>query len=237
LTWSTSYGNGIAIGSAVSSSKQWSVGNAIRDNISGSEFATSYYDQNNVLVTVDDDDVDTIEAAASLVSLGTGNFVINWTNASPTHDRAFSVLVVDADPGSIDVGTFTEPASTGTQVVNVSSTADSIRGVMIYSNGFSSSGINHDALMSIGGASGTGATDQGVVSTGDEDTAGEGNTISSRINKTGSIIKTILPADTATSSTTTSEAALSAMGTQDQFSLNWTTRSGTRRNHYIVFGT
>jgi hypothetical protein len=237
ISWDTTIGNAVCIGAATSSTKRWSVGNGTRDGISSNEFATSYYDQTNVLVSIDDDDPETVEAAASLVSLNTGNFVLNWNNAPTTTTNAFSVLVIDSDVGSgIDVGTFNEPGATGTQVVNVDTSVDSVKGVMIFNNGFATSGIQLDALMSIGGASGTGATDQGVVSVGDDDTAGSGDTINSRVNKTGSVIRTIFPAATAASSTTTSEAALSTLGT-DQFSLNWTARNSTRRNHYIVFGT
>ncbi len=237
ISWDTTVGSAVCIGAATSSTKRWSVGNASRDSISSKEFATSYYDQTNVLVSIDDDDPETVEASASLVSLNTGNFVLNWNNAPTSTTNAFSALVIDSDVGSgIDVGTFNEPGATGTQVVSVDASVDSVKGVMIFNNGFATSGLQFDALMSIGAASGTGSTDQGVVSVGDDDTAGSGNTISSRVNKTGSVIRTIFPAATAASSTTTSEAALSALGT-DQFSLNWTARNSTRRNHYIVFGT
>ena len=235
IPWDNAHGSSISIGSAVSSSKQWSVGNGIRDSASSSEFSYSYYDQNNVLISIDDDDTNSTEAEATLVSLNTGNFVVNWTDSPTTSSKQFSILVIDADPGSIDVGTFNEPASTGTQVVNVASTVDTVRGLMIFNNGHVNSGFNLDSLMSIGGASST--TDQGVISVGDDDTAGSGDTINSRVNKTGSIVKTIFPAATAASSTTTSEAAISSIATPDQFSLNWTSRNSTRRNHYIVFGT
>jgi hypothetical protein len=236
VSWDVAYANAVCIGAAVSSTQRWTVGNAIEADVSSSEACRSYYDQTNVLVSIDDDDTGVVEATAALTSLNTGNFVLNWTDAPTSTTNAFSVLVIDADVGSIDVGTFNEPATTGTQVVSVASTVDAVKGVMIFNNGFATSGLQLDALISIGGASGTGATEQGVISVGDDDINGVGNSISSRVNKTGSIIRTIFPAATAASSTTTSEAALSALGT-DQFSLNWTARNSTRRNHYIVFGT
>jgi hypothetical protein len=233
-SWSTTMGNAIAIGSAVSPSKQWSVSNTTEDarSTSTTVYARSYYDQTNVIVTLDDDVGETVEAAGTLVSLNTGNFVVNWTNAPTSSTNVFSALVIDGN--NIDVGTFNEPAATGSQVVSVASTVNTVKGLMIFNNGFATSGVQTDALMSIGAASGTGATDQGVVSVGDDDLSGATRT--ARINKTGSIIRTIFPAATATSSTTTSEASVSSLATADQFTLNWTARDSTRRNHYIVWG-
>lgn len=233
--WSATNGNAITIGAATSSTKQWSVGNTTEDarSTSTTVYARSYYDETNVLVTLDDDVGETVEAAASLVSFNTGNFVLNWNNAPVSSTVVFSALCIDTN-NVIDVDSFSEPASTGVQNVAVASTVNNIKGLMLFSNGFATSGVQTDALMSVGGASGTGATDQGVVAIGDDDLSG--NTRTARINKTGSIMKVIFPTATATSSTTSCECALSSLATQDQFSLNWGTRSGTRRMHYIVFG-
>ena len=89
--------------------------------------------------------------------------------------------------------------------------------------------------MLIGGASNT-TTDQGLVVTGEND--GVSTTETVRLNKTGAIIKSITVNATPTSSTTTAEASLSSVSTQDQFTLNWTTADTTaRKHHYIVFGS
>jgi hypothetical protein len=232
-SWSTTMGNAISIGAATSPSKQWTVANVNEDNRATSTvFAQTYYNQTHVLTCLDDDS-GTVEALGSLLSLNPGNFVINWTDPPTATANIFSALVIDGD--NVDVGTFIEPGATGTQVVPVATTVNSVKGLMLFNNGLAAgtAGLAADALISIGGASGTGATEQGCVSTGDDDVSG--STITARINKTGSVVRTIFPTATATSSTTTSEAAVTALGT-DQFSLNWTTRTGSRRNHYIVWG-
>jgi hypothetical protein len=232
--WSATNGNAITIGSATSSTRQWSVGNSTEDakSTTAEIYARGYYDETNVLVGLDDD-TGAVESAASLVSLNTGNFVLNWNDAPVSSTVVFSALCIDTN-NVIDVDSFSEPASTGVQNVAVASTVNNVKGVMLFSNGQATSGVQTDGFMSVGGGSGTGATDQGTVATGDDDLSG--NTRTARINKTGSIMKVIFPTATATSSTTSCEASLSSLATQDQFSLNWGTRSGTRRMHYIVFG-
>ena len=231
--WSAANGNAITIGAGTSSSKQWSVGNTTEDarTTSSTVYARSYYDETNVLVTLDDDAGEIVEAAASLVSLGTGDFVLNWNNAPVSSTVVFSALCIDAND-AIDADTFIEPAATGVQNVTVASTVNTVKGLMLFNNGQATSGVQTDVYMSIGGASGT--ETQGLVSVGDDDQGAA--TRSARINKTGSIVKVIFPTATATSSTTSCEASLSSVATPDQFSLNWSVRSGSRRNHYIAFG-
>lgn len=234
-SWSTSIGNAAAIGSGISDTKRWSVANTGEDarTTSSEVYARGYYSEASVVAAIDDD-TGAVEGLANVSSFSTGSFVLNWTDAPPASTSVFSALVLDtgSDTGIIDVGSFNEPASTGIQNISVAATVNQVKGVMIFTNGQATSGITNDSIMSIGAGTGTGATEQGCVSVGDDDVSGATRT--ARINKTGSIIKTIFPDATASSSTTNNEASLSALGT-DQFSLNWSTRSGTRRCHYIVF--
>lgn len=234
-SWSTAYGDVMTIGAGTSSTKRWNIGNTSESarTTSTDVYSRGYYTESSALVAIEDDS-GVVDAEANVSSFSAGSFVLNWTNAPPTSTPYFSALVLDTGANTIiDVGSFTEPASTGTQNISVASTVDVVKGVMIFSNAQSTSGITNDQLMSVGGGTGTEATAQGSVSVGDDDVSTATRT--ARINRTGSIIRCIFPTATATSSTTDCEAALSALGT-DQFSLNWTTRSGSRRFHYIVFG-
>ena len=232
--WATTMADAISIGSAAGTTKQWSIANNGEDaqSIAADFFARSYYDSSNVLVGIDDD-TGSIEMVATLSSFGTGNFVLNWTDAPISSTAIFSALCIQG--GNIDVGGFAEPGATGTQVTNVASTVNTAVGLMIYNTNTTASGLNTSgSFFSVGGASGTGASAQGVVTVGDPDATSATQPV--RINKTGSIVKTILPTAIATSSTTSSEASVSALGV-DSFTLNWSARDSTRRNHFVIFGT
>ena len=230
--WSTTMANAITIGSAAGTSKQWSVGNITRDNINAvaDYCAYGYWDSSNVLVGLDDDSAN-VEMVATLSSFGTGNFALNWTDAPVISTAVFSALCIEG--GNIDVGGFVEPGAPGTQVTNVDSTVNQIAGLMLYNNMNATSGRTATSHLSVGGATGTGASAQGVVTVSDEDNYGA--SLTCRMNKTGSIVKTIQAVHTATSSTTVSEASVTALGV-DQFTLNWSASNAARRNHYIVFG-
>jgi hypothetical protein len=231
VDWATTTAQSIAIGGATSTSKQFSVANVNEDGVSPADVWTSY-STTNCIVQVDDD-TGTQEMAGSLNSFGTGNFTINWTDAPPATNRAFSVLALDSP--NVDIGVITQPAATGTQVTNTASNVNTFSGLMIFSNAQTTGTTQSVAQLEIGGASGTGATAQGVVVAGENDAANPTET--ARINRTGKVIKTIGVNGTVASSTTTSEADLSAIATQDQFTLNWTTADATaRKHHYIVFG-
>lgn len=228
--WSTSQGQSIAIGAGTSSSKQFAIVNVNKDGVNPSDVYTSFYTVSSVVGF--DDDTGTEEAEAAISSFGTGTFTLNWSNAPPTTNRVFSALVIDSP--NVDVGTFTQRSGTGTQVVNTGTNVDNVRGLMILSNGQTTGATQSTARMMIGGASST--SSQGVVNTGENDNISPTET--ARINKTGVIIKSITVNGTVASSTTTAEAALSSVSTQDQFTLNWTTADATARtHHYIVFGS
>jgi hypothetical protein len=232
--WDSVNAQAIQIGAAASSTKQFSILNVNEDAQSGSDVYTKYA-TDHCLVTHDDDSGATQEYAAQFVSFGTGNgqFTLNYTDAFGSGTRYFSVLAIDIP--NVDVGLITQPAVTGTQVVNVDTNVNNVAGVMVFSNAQTVNTTQNAAQLAIGGASGIGATDQGVVVAGENDAAS--TTETARINRTGKIIKTITPNATATSSTTTSEADLSSVATQDQFTLNWTTANATARKfHYIVWG-
>jgi hypothetical protein len=233
--WFSTNAQSIQIGAAVSSSKQFSIVNVNEDgNSAGADVATSYA-TDHCLVSYDDDNAGTQEYAAQLVSFGSGNgqFTLNYTDPISVATRVFSVLALDIP--NVDVGLITQPAATGTQVINTDTNVNGVAGLMIFSNAQTTGTTQSTAQLSIGGASGTGSTVQGVVTTGENDAANPTET--ARINRTGKIIKTIGVNGTVASSTTTSEADLSSVATQDQFTLNWTTADATaRKSHYIVFG-
>jgi hypothetical protein len=231
--WSTGNAYNISIGAAVSSSKQFSVANTIEDNQAAADAYTVYH-TDHVFVGLDDD-TGAQEMSAAFVSFGTANgqFTFNYTDPRSVTNIPFSVLALDSP--NIDVGLITQPAATGTQVVNVGTNVNSVSGIMVFSNAQTTTGIQNASQLMIGGASGTGATDQGVIVAGENDAASPTET--AKINRTGKIIKTIAPNNAVASSTTTGEADLSSISTQDQFSLNWTTANATaRKHHYIVFG-
>lgn len=231
--WFTTNAYSIQIGAATSATKQFSLSSVSEDGQSTSDCWTGYA-TDHCLISFDDDS-GAQEYAAKLASFGSGNgqFTLNYTDPISVATRGFSVLVLDAP--NVDVGLITQPTTTGTQVVNTDAIVDSVMGMMIFSNAQTTGTTQSVAQFEIGGASGTGATAQGVVTTGEND--GVGTTETARINRTGKIIKTIDVNATAASSTTTSEADLSSISTQDQFTLNWTTANATqRKHHYIVFG-
>jgi hypothetical protein len=231
--WSTGNALTVSIGAAVSSSKQFSVVNTIEDAQAASDAYTAYY-TDHVLVGFDDD-TGAQEMAAQFVSFGTGNgqFTLNYTDPRSVGTIPFSVLALDSP--NVDVGLITQPAATGTQVVNTDTNVNSVAGIMVFSNAQTTTAIQNTAQLMIGGASGTGSTAQGVIVVGENDAASPTET--ARINRTGKIIKTIAPNNAVASTTTTSEADLSSVSTQDQFTLNWTTANATARKfHYIVFG-
>lgn len=230
--WATSQGQSVSIGAATSAAKQFSVINVNKDNVNPSDTYTSYYTVSTVVGF--DDDTGNEELEGSLSSIGTGTFTLNWTNAPPTTTRVFSVLAIDSP--NVDIGIITQRSGTGTQVVNTDTNVSTVRGLMLFSNAQTSGATASAMQLMIGGASGTGSTAQGLVLTGENDA--KSPTETGRINKTGKVIKTITPTSTVASTTTTSEADLSSLSTQNQFTLNWTTADSTaRKHHYIVFGS
>jgi hypothetical protein len=233
IGWRTSQGQNISIGAAKASSKQFSVVNVNEDTQSAADTWTAYSTGHVVLGY--DDDSGSEEHAAMFSSFGTANgqFTLNWTNASSSATNTFSVLAVDSP--NTDVGIITQRSGTGTQAVTTDTNVNTVAGLMFFSNGQITGTTQSAAHLSIGGASGIGSTAQGLVVSGENDGANPTETV--RLNRTGKVIKTITPNNVATSSTTTSEADVSALTTQDQFTLNWTTADTTaRRIHYIAFG-
>ena len=231
INWDTASGQAIAIGAGTGSSKQFSVVNVCRDNIASADDYTAY-DTTKVILGYDDDS-GSQEMAASIVSFGAGNVVLNWTDSPPTSTKAFSVLAIDSP--NTDVGIITQPNNvTGNQTTNTAATVNSVKGLMIYTNGQTSGTVANTARITIGGGSGSGATDQGLIATGENDASDPAD--SARQNKTGSVTKTFTVTATSTASTTETEAAIQSLGT-DQFTLNWTTiDASTRKFHYMVFG-
>ena len=233
LGWSSSYAQSISIGAGKLSPslKQFAVTNANDDDVGTTDVETRFL--TNACLTSTADNVDANELMrASLSSCSAGSFTMNYSNSPSSSSHVFSVLVLNS--ANIGIGTITQPASTGTQVVTTDTNVDSVRGIMMYSNGQVTADTYYStAEISIGGSSGT-TTNQGVTTTNeihDLDTS-----VTVRTNKTGSIAKIVTANATATSSTTDAETAVSAMGT-DQFTLNWTVTSSTaRKYHYIVFG-
>jgi hypothetical protein len=233
IGWASTNAQSIAIGAATSSSKQFAVVNVNEDGQVGSD-TWSAYATDHVLLGYDDD-TGSQEFAAQLQSFGTANgqFTLNYTDPISVSTRTFSVLVLDSP--NIDVGLITQRSGTGTQVVTTGTNVDTVRGLMVFSNAQTTGTTQNIAQMMIGGASNT-TTGQGVVVTGENDAVS--TTETARINKTSAVIKTITVNGTVASSTTTSEAALSSISTQDQFTLNWTTADSTaRKHHYVVFGS
>lgn len=227
---STSYA--ISMGAAISATKQFSVCNESEDAQGVTDVNTSYY-TDHCLVAVDDD-TGTIEYSAKLSSFGQGTFTLNYTNAPTSSTYKFTVLAINHP--YVDIGMVTQPAgSTGTQVVNVDINENTPVCIMMFSNKQTSGTRIDDCHISIGAASST--ADQGLIVSHDTDDVS--TSVSARQNKTGSILKNITSAATASSSTTHAEAAVSAMNTADQFTLNWTTvaDSTARKSHYIVFGS
>jgi hypothetical protein len=233
LGWASTNAQSISIGAATSSTKQFAIVNVNEDGQSGSD-VWSAYATDHILLGYDDDS-GVQEFAAQLQSFGTANgqFTLNYTDPISVSTRAFSVLVLDSP--NVDVGLITQRSGTGTQVVTTGTNVDSVRGLMVFSNAQTTNTTQSTAQMMIGGASNI-TTGQGVVTSGENDAASPTET--ARINKTSAVIKTIGVNGTVANSTTTSEAALSSISTQDQFTLNWTTADATaRKHHYIAFGS
>jgi hypothetical protein len=235
VDWSTANGQCISISAAKSSARQFAV-TTLNDDASGTSDTISRYDISNCTILGYDDDTEALEMQGNLVSFGTGTFTINWIDAPPVTGAAFSVLVMDAP--NIDVGTITQKTNgTGTQAYSTDTNVDNVKGLMMFTTG-QTTAATWDAwsMISIGGASGTGSTAQGLTVTRDND--GADPTESARLGKEGSITKVITATATATSSTTQAEAALSAIATADQFTLNWTivADATARKYHYIVWG-
>jgi hypothetical protein len=232
LDWTTGTAQSISIGAAVSTAKQFSISNVSEDGASSSDVKTAY-STTHCLVHYDDDD-GSLEMTGSLNSFGAGTFTIDWIDAPSSSSRSFSVLALDAP--KVDVGIFTQPNNvTGNQVVNTASTVDAVKGVMVFSNGETSTAVADASRISIGGGTGTGASNQGVIACSEIDGASDSITV--KIQKSGAIAKIVTAHDTAASSTTQAEASLNALGT-DQFTVNWSVIDSTlRKFHYIAFGS
>ena len=229
--WSTTWGNAVAIGAATSSSARWAVSNVSEDNQAVADTGRAHVND-KVIHCFDDDSSVTIDASADFVSFGTGDFTINVTTPPPTSVRMFSALVID-DP-NIAVGSITQPTSTGTQVINTATNVDNVHGAMFFGNQQSTSGISATAALTIGGASGTETTSQGLILARDNDAADP--TVSVRLHRNNMVIRSVNAAATASSSTTTSQADVDALGT-DQFTLNWSNADGVGRvSYYWVIG-
>ena len=232
--WNTTFGTSISVGAAVSSSDQWNVSTMSRDGQAASSTArdASRSTTSFLIVHLDDDSITVFDSRAEFVSFGSGTFTINYFTAPVQSTRCFSALVID-DP-NIDVGAITEPnGTTGSQNITTATNVDEVKGLMMFNTGFGTLDFAGSKI-SIGGASGTTSSEQGMISSGETDTS-VSSTVTVRLNKTGSVIKSIDPAATATSSTVTSEASVSALGT-DQFTLNWISTDGTRLSYYFVIG-
>ena len=230
LGWNTAYGNAVAIGAATSSTARWAVSNMAQDAATVANTARSHV-ADKVIHCFDDDAV-AIDASADFISFGTGTFTINVTTAPPATNRGFSVLVID-DP-NIAVGSITQPSSTGTQVINTATNVDDVQGAMFFGNQQSTSGTSGTAAITIGGASGTAATEQGLTLARDND--GADPTVSVRQHRNNMVIKSVSATATASSSTTSSQADVNAFGT-DQFTLSWANADGVGRvTYYWVIG-
>lgn len=232
--WATGFGAVFAVGSAVSSTNRWSLTNVSRDATSASNARTASKSYDTECLSVNDDDfTNVIEIEADFDSFGTGTFTLDHMDPPIASTRKFSALVID--DANIGIGEIVEPATTGTQNITTSANVDEVKGVIIYGMDTNTHGTSEPdyARIYIGGATGTPSSEQGLMSAGDNDTFSP--TASAKITKTGSIIKSISEAATASSSSTTSEASLSALGT-DQFTLNWSSRSGSRKYLYFTIG-
>lgn len=228
--WSTAYGISISMGAATSASKQFSVGMVSVDAQATTDTA-SYYDTTNCIVGLDDDSTTVVESTATLVSFAQGQFTVNWTDA-PVSTKVFSALVLDSP--NIDVGTFTQPSVTGNQTVNTATTVNAVKGLMLFNNRKDTSGLTAVGAMSIGGGSGTGAGQNGVISVVETDAAADSNCV--KYQGVNRVIRTQTGNAVAASSVMSTEATLNALGT-DQFTVNWGTVDATlRKVHYIVFG-
>lgn len=229
-SWSIGFGNAVAVGSATSSSARWTVSNVSRDATAVADSARSYK-TDKVLSVFDDDNTTLLEVEADFESFGTGTFTLNHTTAPPLATKCFGALVID--DSNIAVGSLTEPATTGTQVISTAANVDDVKGVMFYQNQNTSAGIATSSAISVGGASGPTSSEQGVISARDADNADP--TIAVRIHRNNMVIKSISEASPVSSSSTTSEADLDSFGT-DQFTLNWSSRNSTRTTLYWAIG-
>jgi len=231
-SWSTLFGNTITIGAGVSSSKQFSVANMSVDASLSIDTKTAY-STTNTIIAHDEDTGNIQTSAAAYSSAAPGSITLNWTDAPASTTDSFSILAIDST--GIDVGIITQPNNvTGSQVTNTDTNVGLVRGLMIFSNSQSSGTLTDNSALTVGAASGTGSTAQGLISISDPDNVGTSTSV--RVQRTGAITRTFSANATSASSTTTTEASVSNLGT-NQFTLNWTTiDANTRKYHYIAFG-
>jgi hypothetical protein len=224
-------GLSISIGAAKSSTKQFCTMNVSEDGRSPSDCYSGI--ATDAVIYNGDDDDGSVDWKASLSSFGAGNFALNVLTDPGESSRPFSVLALDAT--GIDVGNFIQPNNVlGNQTISTATNVGQARGLMIFNNGTENSSTSSRMRLIVGGGSGSGAAEQGLIAVGETDAAS--TTETARKSKTGSITLSFTPNVTASSSTTQIEASLSSLGT-NQFNLNWTTITANARIlHYIVWG-
>src|SRR5687768_5319969 len=210
IGWSTAYGQAISISASKlsPSTKQFAITN-LSDDGSGTADTNVVYEDTNCAIVGYDQATELLTMRGTLSSFGTGQFTINWTDAPNSTTDAFSVLTMDSP--NVGIGIITQPTSSGTQVVTTDTNVNTVAGLMTFTNGqvtASTSVIEANPMLCIGGASGTGAN-QGLIAVGENDGADPTQTV--RINRTSKVIKSITANATAASSTTTSEAEVTSM--------------------------
>ena len=153
---------------------------------------------------------------ADFVSWDSDGVTLNWTAAPSSSSNHLFFLFFGGD-GDWDLGKVTKRTTTGTTEISPSS--NTIEGIMLFSNNKEESTATQvDLDISLGLATGTGATDQGGVWSGDQDDAADSETAKYTDDSNALVFGT--PNATASSSSLDVVASISAMSTT--FTLNYT---------------
>jgi hypothetical protein len=161
----------------------------------------------------------TVRKEGTITAVGSNSLDLNWTTAAT--DR-FALLALGGTGLYGQVVVVTQPAATGSQVI----TGLEVRPLavlMLGAGGVASTSVESGYGVSIGASDGT---RQGVAWSGDAD--GQAPSISASYQGTDAILLAATPAATASASTVTAKAGLTALGFSG-FTLDWTTTDGSAR--------
>lgn len=161
----------------------------------------------------------TVRKAGALTAIASNSITVDWATAAASEKLALLALGGTNLRG--EVVAFTQPASPGTQTVSTS--MEPLAVILMSAGGVASSTVQNGYGVSLGASDGT---SQGVAWSGDLDA--QAPSISASYQDTAAIFLAATPAATASGSTLTGKASLTAL-TPGGFTLNWTTTDGTAR--------
>lgn len=204
----------MAFGIAVSSTKRAVMG-IVSENAVGTMDTWRVLDDTKCLLGMDET-TGALDYACDFVSWNANGFTLNHTMAAGSSSFVFYALLFKG--AKYDLGVVAKRTTTGDTVINPSGVG-SIKGLMLFSDGTTKSAtVQSHARISIGVA--TSVTTEGGGWSGDSDAANSA-VCASRTSSTNVLVMAT-EASTATSSTLTGVANITAMGS-NTFTLTYTT--------------